>query len=619
MTEATVSVTAEWALHGKTGADSEPGVLACSAGVLRRQHFAEVIDRFSPGTLSELPQVWVNYIRFNDTADDCYVALAFREFADDGRRDVDGRGIMFTRYFCAPYPELAVGAVTYHAMYEAFSGIRLPSADGPPLQVNLAMTGPRAPDDATLAQQAAALLLTGQAVCVLGAEQVSVPDRLRFIDFVMSLLPYGLRSRMSAATWTSGTARGHKFRLFFSNTPRGNAGHDHVLYWGEPRRTLIPDDPAVREYLDGPGGIRLAGALAGMTERFGFGAADVERLLAAVRGGLGASPGRRPPPARLSRPYAETVHGDTGLLHRLVSSGSDADPRAEPDGDASEGEETLLGCVRRLETGDVSRLKPDMATLRRHAVSDIAARYRERYCDIIRQHELLRPGIVDRKTEGQWYETLLRLAFGLPLSYGGYCALEDCLRVPPGQPHPALVAAIQSGGLADPVVAALVRHFTDSGHRKPARALDIESLIPRLAGDWPRVDHARIVCDYMLRQLENARLQDRRSLQPVFWRVDYLAPALQRRHFADPQYQVTVLTALVRALHGEKLDRRTAAAILADTGSSPTPALLAAVLLLLGDPGKDARLVREAFVTGTLTHTAFDVATQSRLSALMES
>ena len=78
----------------------------------------------------------------------------------------------------------------------------------------------------------APLLLTGRPVCVLGAEGTSHLERLEFIDTVMGLLPYGFRSRMTAATWTRATNRNHRFRLYFSSAPRADEP-DQVVIWNE--------------------------------------------------------------------------------------------------------------------------------------------------------------------------------------------------------------------------------------------------------------------------------------------------------------------------------------------------------------------------------------------------
>ena len=89
-------------------------------------------------------------------------------------------------------------------MYEALRAVTLTVADGPPKEVPIAMPTSRTPAVDDLAVRVAPLLLTGLPVCVLGAEGTSMLERLQFIDAVMELLPYGFRSRMTAATWTQG-------------------------------------------------------------------------------------------------------------------------------------------------------------------------------------------------------------------------------------------------------------------------------------------------------------------------------------------------------------------------------------------------------------------------------
>jgi hypothetical protein len=114
---------------------------------------------------------------------------------------------------------------------------------GPPLTVT--MEGPVAGGLTfdPLVQQVAAVLLTGGPVCVLGAEKTSAAERLTFIDAVMALLPYGFRTRMTAATWVRATHRDHRFRLFFSDVKRDANPPDYVFNWNRPELTaLTPDD-----------------------------------------------------------------------------------------------------------------------------------------------------------------------------------------------------------------------------------------------------------------------------------------------------------------------------------------------------------------------------------------
>ncbi len=95
-----------------------------------------------------------------------------------------------------------------------------------------------------LAMRVAPLLLTGVPVCVLGADETSMDERLRFIDTVMGLLPYGFRAKMTAATWTRATNRNHRFRLFFSSAPRASDKPDHLVPWGEPELVRVPGGDA---------------------------------------------------------------------------------------------------------------------------------------------------------------------------------------------------------------------------------------------------------------------------------------------------------------------------------------------------------------------------------------
>jgi TIR domain-containing protein len=83
---------------------------------------------------------------------------------------------------------------------------------------------------AGLARQVAALLLVGP-VCVAGAEHVPVGDRLRFIDEVASLLPYGMRSRFSATTWFSAPWYRGRPHLFFSDAVPGEEAQ--TVRWGD--------------------------------------------------------------------------------------------------------------------------------------------------------------------------------------------------------------------------------------------------------------------------------------------------------------------------------------------------------------------------------------------------
>ena len=164
-------------------------------------------------------------------------------------RDNQGRPTAYTSYFCLPYQRLASAAIGYLAMYEALRAVTLTVADGPPIEVPIVDAASRIPGADDLAVRVAPLLLTGQPVCVLGAEGTSMLERLQFIDAVMDLLPYGFRSRMSAATLTRATHRNHRFRLFFSSTPRADEPGYMVAWGDDPGLIPIPGGQA-GEYFD---------------------------------------------------------------------------------------------------------------------------------------------------------------------------------------------------------------------------------------------------------------------------------------------------------------------------------------------------------------------------------
>lgn len=286
-------IDAQWALYGKKANSEAYHILSSSTGALSRANFEDALSRFQLGELDTLPQVSVSYARLGGQDGDGYLSLAITEFAAHGRRTVRdrrGRQITYTSYFCLPYRPLAERAIGYVRTYEALRGVALPETGGPPLRVALAAPTVRMLAIDPLAMRVAALLLTGRPVCVLGAEVASTDERLCFIDAVMDLLPYGLRAKMAAATWTRATHSGHRFRMFFSSAPRLGSQPDHVVIWGEPDRVPIPDGPST-EYLTwlehnvGP-----FARLAGLTSEMGFGPKDTLQVLERALSGSASLP-----------------------------------------------------------------------------------------------------------------------------------------------------------------------------------------------------------------------------------------------------------------------------------------------------------------------------------------
>ncbi|WP_030455001.1 hypothetical protein [Herbidospora cretacea] len=237
-----VTVDYEWALEGKPpGSYNDYEVLSHSDG-LSLGIFDEIRSRYATGATGDQPQVTIAFAatRQPDEGISYYVVLALQN-EWSGHRDGTNRKIYRTRWYYVPYDQLAGQRISYEALYDAFKDL----ADTRPPTVAVRAHAPLPEDDGLYgdATSAAALLMTGKHVCVLGADGVSMIERLRFVDEVAALLPYGMRTRLTAATWVSATA-GHKIRLSFA---KHAAEGTHVVAWrqGAP---IPAAEPLAREY-----------------------------------------------------------------------------------------------------------------------------------------------------------------------------------------------------------------------------------------------------------------------------------------------------------------------------------------------------------------------------------
>jgi hypothetical protein len=623
VTGRTISVRTQWALHGKVLDDEGYRVIACSNGDLSRANFADALGRFTLGQLAALPQVSVSYLQpATRSPGGGYLALAIHWFAASGQRYADGVGQVdnqgrvttFTSYFCAPYASLAPHGTTYLDMYRAFSAVTLPVRDGPPREVPVTPATRQIPGIDALAMRVAPLLLTGAPVCVLGADETSLEERLRFIDTVMGLLPYGFRARMAAATWTRPTHRDHRFRLFFSSEPRASEKPDQIVYWGEPDLARIPGGDAGHYYGWLADKVTPLASLAQMYRELGFGdAADTEalRLVDEVR------LWRRP---RL-KPMAPDAPDKRDAARPAAM--AEADPVAG----------LLRECDEHVRILNLSRLRQDLDLLqKRLTAGGIDDARRRRYQSLITRLGLFRPHPALGKYEGRLYDTLLALAFGGPVGYEAFCLVEDSVRKaqdgPPNGPlsaspyaslYPPLLEAIDRAGPADMRSKVLV--YASHDQKKLAkwvgsREIDAFGLISELArGAWRRKEHGRLFCDVTLQYLQDKRGRySSAEIRRVLGRNGYLARAL--REVGHDQYQVHALTKLLVAAFPEDqyplgLDEKTIQEILADTPDAPTPALLAAILRKI--PEAQAPLAWAAYVYGSVARMDLDEATHGAL------
>jgi F-box protein 11 len=271
----TVPVDVEWAFEGISRHDTESVPSEYSKGIVGPECFQEVLTRYSPGTLERLPQVTVSW--FSDKGHENYLGMAIYEAPEHSQPGDYADETGTVRYFCVPYKQLAAGAVSYEVMYKEFRKIQLPTADRAGISTKLAAWPPGSHFDEQV-MEVAALLLTDRPVCILGADKIDLVERLQFIDAVMSLLPYGLRSRLSASTWVSHPAQAPKLRLFFSS--RSRPGADNVVIWGRPvqRPTGHPCADDYLSWLTGDGG-KPAVDLGRQTELISFRSPDVQKML----------------------------------------------------------------------------------------------------------------------------------------------------------------------------------------------------------------------------------------------------------------------------------------------------------------------------------------------------
>ena len=550
--EAGLPVTAEWALWGKDVRDLEYRLLGCSEGHVGAAAFVEQITSISPGSAETWPQVTVSGFVLHGAAG--YVALAIHD-TGQGRYNAVGRGIVYTRYFCVPYPELEAGHVTYRDMYHAFDSFwpepadravrpfRLTGAGQPPPMPLLA------PAQRILARRVAALLLTSRKVCVLGADGVDTRERLAFLDGVMALLPYGMRSALSGATWASSTAYDLKLRLFFADARRG--GNDHVVFWHQPEGGPI-GHPYADQYLEWltEGVTEPENRLAAVTEPMGFEPPEVAMMLERLDVSYA-----RPPSSAVAVTVDDPARRVVGVLRE---------------------------CGDRLRGGNPNFISAELERLRGCFAFPASPQAREIYQQVIASEGLLRPHrSIDKHRQEELYRLLLGLAFGSPLNYHGYCAVEACLGE---QPHKQLLQAMHPSHMPDLRARMLAAKALGGAELKRLRAelpAHPDLLLAAVADEDVRPDHARCLCELAIPLLSDC--PDRVRLVQALQVHAYLAPTLRRLYTPDAQQQYDWLRRVLRAAHGGSLGRRDIPAIMGLPSQIPSIALYAA-LVELADP-----------------------------------
>jgi hypothetical protein len=571
-----VRVTVQWALWG-TGpkpettenARQDPGyrVLRCSDGVFGKEHFEQVLARYYPGWLDDayLPQATLFWLPDREQRH-YYIAFAIYDPQDRSQYGAADGERVIARCLCVPYAALAAGPVSYWDMFEQFRQMRIPPDLKGVVKTELAVvtSGTEPPP---LAMAVAELLLTCQPVAILGAGNLSFADRLRFLDSVLSLLPYGLRTQMSAATLTS-SLQEHKFRLFFSEA--ASVGNYHMVNWSQPdSQRAIQDDPEVSKHLNW---LAKMNKLATQTDPVGFHPEEIDKL----RGSLFTAPGG-------------------------PAAGSLADRWVVPAGQAMEQSvvELLEECAEML--GSSSEFKAAADKLSLYAYSQMTPVQRQRYQEIVKDRQLLRQRLPVRNEERtKFYKTILGLAFGIPLTYTGYCQLEDCLGDEPERRLPKyLLLAVSGAEIEDFCLRLLI--LKANGDDDLDDALDYEIpaaqltslLVGTAADDKLRVDHGKIVYRIVIRHFERSEHRDEQLLRKELGRWGYLAPTLQRLYPADFKIQTTELSRLLEWAYADGLDRPAIQQIFGSAGLGPTLALCT-VVSTMARP-EDAWPIEQAF------------------------
>jgi hypothetical protein len=498
---------------------------------------------------------------------------------------------MYTRFFCAPYRQLAAGAVSYSAMYHAFERMPLPESGAAPFSVALSPLAATIPGNAARALPVIELLLTGNPVCIVGADATTMTERLAYIDTVMSLLPYGMRARMAASTWAKSTYRLHPFRLFFSDAPRRATDpgvEDHVVRWTPDMRNItrapelrVPENygEEYRQWLQRLLEPSVTTDLAEETKARAFKAADINEMLDSLL-------------AKQQKHFwtRSSKRRETAVKNEAVTPRTVVVPDPRYVKSVSQDQiENLIDAVAKIlnntaeDTQDIDFYLGGLGVELDRA-APLSDESRERYRERIANHKLLRDGLpLARDKKVACYKVLLRVAFGEQIGYHGYCRIEAMLhnRVPDKPLLQAIVEKVDADHYQDLRVAFLVRYHLKRQKYPKSEFTPIQLIT--IAGDLElRPDHAVLCWEAMIASIGDKRPEEReRVIVPLLRECGFLAFELQARASADLGYQVQALLRLLTTVYGGFLGPQVFLDILAGSRRRyPTLALLLAVCRL---------------------------------------
>ncbi|WP_405809819.1 hypothetical protein OG729_34330 [Streptomyces sp. NBC_00210] len=186
-------------------------------------------------------------------------ACAVVETVWDGSRDGTGAPSYAWRLILLEWSSASAAGLTWTALNRAVAAVQWPTltaqshpATGAAVAIDVPRTAAAEPADTVdrlgfeWAAGVAALLLDGQQVAIVPPQGAGLPDtdeRVRILDAVCSLLPYGCRVWLNAATWTGQSD--HELMLVFTPAARGRQ-QEVCLDGGIPPQ---PQSPTACSYL----------------------------------------------------------------------------------------------------------------------------------------------------------------------------------------------------------------------------------------------------------------------------------------------------------------------------------------------------------------------------------
>lgn len=495
----TAKIPVQWAIRGKEPRGTKYKILDCSDGALGADDFAEIMTRYPVGAQGDARAVSVSRFGHGHAA---HLGLSIQD--ETGGVDWVGRRAVETRYYVVSFGHLRQVPVSYEGMYRTFESLPLPSG-------GMFVTRFPALDHDEIARtvtphmmRTSALLMTNKRVCVVGAQSASIEDRLRYVDNVASLLPYGMRPQFTASTWASSTGD-HKFRLYFADESRGDG---YTVDWFQ--ETEFPRDAELAHWYfslirrQEPHWSALVERLSRAPQEISFEQPDRFAITSIVEGDIRAIAPSAASTVPVSSPRPQTVA------------------------------EILLDLGEPLVCQDRGRVEVLLRQLEN--VPGTTEEGRSRYQGIIKEKALLAPDLVtDQGIAVRLYRALLRIAFAPDLRPDDLPRIEELA----GRPlHPDL-----SGVLGDQ--SASIRLVLAKSLDRDAMTATMMELPPaelvRLAEKWPVPPKTfEAICDYLCTLPEE-------ELRTILPGCGFLVPALQRAFPKNTQRQYELFVALLSA------------------------------------------------------------------------